>query len=145
MEEVQLLLNSIGIRSYYTCNKKHNVEFNNGVYECKESYDLNITSDKNKFSNVRQNLKLRKFSRSDKKEEDVNKLLMGYMDYDSEGKKAALSSKRVAKKAATETPKPNTANYAGKAGGKALSSSGNGTVPEAPDVFAFDANNKAIV
>lgn len=48
--QVQEMLSSIGISSYYTINKSHIVEFNNGEYECKESYDLNITRDRYKFA-----------------------------------------------------------------------------------------------
>lgn len=36
------ILKSFGMESYITINKKHDVEFSNGVYECKESYDVNI-------------------------------------------------------------------------------------------------------
>lgn len=39
---IQSMLSALGISSYYTVNKKHNVKFDNGDYECKESYDLNI-------------------------------------------------------------------------------------------------------
>jgi len=42
VEQVQLMLSSLGISSYYTVNKSHDVEFSNGTYECRESYDLNI-------------------------------------------------------------------------------------------------------
>lgn len=49
IEEVQLLLSSVGIRSYYTTNKSKVVKFENGDYRCKQSYDLNISSDRNKF------------------------------------------------------------------------------------------------
>lgn len=42
VEQVQVLLSSLGIQSYYTTNKAHEVEFANGTYECRESYDLNI-------------------------------------------------------------------------------------------------------
>jgi hypothetical protein len=40
------MLNSIGIKSYFTTNKSKQVEFSNGNYVCKESYDLNITVDR---------------------------------------------------------------------------------------------------
>jgi len=50
IKQVQLMLSSIGISSYYTTNKPSVVEFENGEYECKQSYDLNITRDINKFS-----------------------------------------------------------------------------------------------
>lgn len=42
VEQVQEMLSSLGIQSYYTTNKAHDVEFANGTYECRESYDLNI-------------------------------------------------------------------------------------------------------
>lgn len=47
--DVQLMLSSLGIRSYYTTNKANSVEFNNGIYDCRESYDLNITTDRARF------------------------------------------------------------------------------------------------
>lgn len=49
IEDVQLMLNSIGIGSYFTTNKPKVVKFLNGDYECKKSYDLNINSDSDKF------------------------------------------------------------------------------------------------
>lgn len=52
IEDVQLMLNSVGIKSYFTTNKPSNVKFSNGEYLCKESYDLNITSDREKFTNI---------------------------------------------------------------------------------------------
>lgn len=48
-DEVQLLLSSIGIRSYYTTNKSKTTNFSNGTYDCKESYDINITTDREIF------------------------------------------------------------------------------------------------
>lgn len=51
-DQIQLLLSSLGIRSYYTTNKPKNVEFKNGTYLCKESYDINISSDRDKFANL---------------------------------------------------------------------------------------------
>lgn len=42
IEDVQQMLSSLGITSYYTVNKSHEVEFDNGTYECKQNYDLNI-------------------------------------------------------------------------------------------------------
>lgn len=47
--QVQQMLSVIGIQSYYTVNKANDVEFSNGVYTCKQSYDLNITTDRGKF------------------------------------------------------------------------------------------------
>ena len=45
IEIVQEMLSSIGISSYYTVNQAHDVEFENGTYMCRESYDLNIGSE----------------------------------------------------------------------------------------------------
>lgn len=44
-EQVQMMLSSIGIRSYITTNKQRQTQFKNGSYLCKESYDVNITKD----------------------------------------------------------------------------------------------------
>lgn len=52
IEDVQVMLSSIGIKSYYTTNQEQDVLFSNGTYTCKESYDLNITSHRNKFKNL---------------------------------------------------------------------------------------------
>jgi len=41
---IQKLLTLYGVFSYITTNKQKEVEFRNGVYECKESYDLNIAN-----------------------------------------------------------------------------------------------------
>lgn len=49
IEDVQLMLSSIGIVSYFTTNKESEIEFQNGIYISKQSYDLNITFDRNKF------------------------------------------------------------------------------------------------
>jgi hypothetical protein len=38
------MLSSLGVPSYHTTNKEHPVEFDNGIYLCKESYDINIGS-----------------------------------------------------------------------------------------------------
>lgn len=51
VEDVQIMLSSIGIRSYITINKKHKVQFKNGEYKCKQSYDINITKDISIFYN----------------------------------------------------------------------------------------------
>jgi len=51
-EDIQLMLNSIGIRSFVTTNKSSNVKFSNGEYLCKESYDINITVDRDKFMSL---------------------------------------------------------------------------------------------
>lgn len=41
--ELSEYLSSIGIESYTTTNKAKDVEFSNGTYTCKKSYDLNIS------------------------------------------------------------------------------------------------------
>jgi ribonucleoside-diphosphate reductase alpha chain len=45
INQLQIILMALGIKSYVTTNRGHEVEFSNGIYNCKESYDLNITSD----------------------------------------------------------------------------------------------------
>ena len=52
IEQAQLMLSSLGIRSYFTTNKPSLVKFNNGEYLCKQSYDLNISSDCKKFQSI---------------------------------------------------------------------------------------------
>ena len=52
IRQVQVLLSSLGIRSYITTNKPAKVEFSNGEYLCKKSYDLNITSDRHTFRDL---------------------------------------------------------------------------------------------
>lgn len=47
--DVQEMLSSIGISSYITTNKATLVDFSNGSYTCKQSYDLNIGKDRFKF------------------------------------------------------------------------------------------------
>ena len=42
IEAVQEMLSSLGIPAYYTVNTSHATQFANGVYTCRESYDLNI-------------------------------------------------------------------------------------------------------
>lgn len=49
LSQVQIMLSSIGIRSYYTINKAKETAFSNGNYVCKESYDLNISTDRDIF------------------------------------------------------------------------------------------------
>jgi hypothetical protein len=49
VEDVQQALSSLGIASYFTTNKATAVEFTNGTYICKQSYDVNITSDRRAF------------------------------------------------------------------------------------------------
>lgn len=54
INDLTKLLNKFDIDTYYTTNKAKNVEFNNGEYFCKESYDLNIAryNDLLKFHNL---------------------------------------------------------------------------------------------
>lgn len=52
IQDVQQMLSALGIRSYYTTNKSKTVEFSNGTYTCKQSYDLNITTDKDLFARL---------------------------------------------------------------------------------------------
>lgn len=42
IESLTVLLSEFGISSYYTTNKAKKIKFENGEYECRESYDLNI-------------------------------------------------------------------------------------------------------
>lgn len=51
IRQAQTMLLSIGIRSYITTNKSKVVEFSNGAYKCRQSYDLNISRDREKFYN----------------------------------------------------------------------------------------------
>ncbi len=51
-DDVQVALSSLGIRSYFTTNRAHDVEFGNGVYTCKESYDINVSVDRCKFAKL---------------------------------------------------------------------------------------------
>jgi hypothetical protein len=43
------MLSALGIRSYYTINKPTEVNFPNGTYKCRQSYDLNISTDRHIF------------------------------------------------------------------------------------------------
>jgi ribonucleotide reductase alpha subunit len=51
-EQVQTMLSFLGIVSYFTTNKSSKVLFSNGEYLCKESYDINISIDREKFRNI---------------------------------------------------------------------------------------------
>lgn len=51
-DSVQVMLSSLGIASYFTTNKEHDVEFSNGTYTSKESYDVNITRGRDRFSEL---------------------------------------------------------------------------------------------
>lgn len=52
IRQVQSMLSSLGIRAYITTNKAKKVKFDNGEYQCKESYALNITSDRHTFRDL---------------------------------------------------------------------------------------------
>jgi ribonucleotide reductase class II len=52
VKEVQIMLSSLGIRSYYTTNKATKVQHHNGEYTSKQSYDLNISTDRALFYNT---------------------------------------------------------------------------------------------
>lgn len=49
VDDVRDMLSALGISSYVTTNKPHDVEFANGTYTCRESYDLNISKDRYRF------------------------------------------------------------------------------------------------
>lgn len=52
IRQVQEMLSCLGIRSYITTDKPKKVLFENGEYECRQSYKLNITVDRLKFMNL---------------------------------------------------------------------------------------------
>ncbi len=52
IRDVQTILSSIGISSYYTTNKEKDIKWDNGTYTSKESYDLNITTDRARFAKL---------------------------------------------------------------------------------------------
>lgn len=52
IEDVQMILNSLGINSYYTTNKPNEIEWRNGKYTSKQSYDLNISTDRYRFMEI---------------------------------------------------------------------------------------------
>ncbi len=49
INQVQDMLSALGISSYITHNKPKLINFNNGDYVCKDSYAINITSDRENF------------------------------------------------------------------------------------------------
>lgn len=49
IKDVQQMLSAVGIKSYYTTNHETDVKFDNGTYTCRESYDLNISTDRGQF------------------------------------------------------------------------------------------------
>ena len=50
VEQIQVMLSSLGIQSYFTVNKPTEVSFRDENYLCKESYDINITTDRLQFA-----------------------------------------------------------------------------------------------
>jgi len=52
ISDVQEMLSGLGIPSYYTPKAAKAVRFDNGTYECRESYDLNITTGKGRFATM---------------------------------------------------------------------------------------------
>lgn len=50
VEQVQIMLSAIGIRSYFTINEPHEIVFTNGAYLCRRSFDVNIGADADKFA-----------------------------------------------------------------------------------------------
>ena len=52
IEDAQVMLNFLGINSYFTRNKPTLIKWKNGEYTSRESYDLNIGTDRNKFYNL---------------------------------------------------------------------------------------------
>lgn len=50
IRQTQLMLSSLGIKSYITTNKPTSIKWHNGTYVSKESYDLNITTDRHLFA-----------------------------------------------------------------------------------------------
>lgn len=52
IESVQQMLSSVGIRSYYTVNKSGVVCHKNGDYLSRQSYDLNVTTDRRRFAEL---------------------------------------------------------------------------------------------
>lgn len=52
INQVQVMLSSVGISSYVTTNQAKTVQFHNGQYVCKDSYDLNISEDREVFANL---------------------------------------------------------------------------------------------
>ena len=78
-DQVQLMLSSIGISSYFTTNKLSSVKFNNRDYTCKESYDINITTDRAMF--YEKIAFLQKY-----KNEKLNKVINGKISKSRNGK-----------------------------------------------------------
>ncbi len=52
IQTVQEMLSALGIPSYFTSNKGKAVTFSNGTYQCRDSYDLNITRGRRAFAEL---------------------------------------------------------------------------------------------
>lgn len=52
MRQAQAMLSSLGITSYYTTNRAKKIQWDNGEYTSRESYDLNITTDRARFASL---------------------------------------------------------------------------------------------
>jgi ribonucleoside-diphosphate reductase alpha chain len=52
IKDVQEMLSSLGIGSYFTTNSAKEVKFKNGTYLCKKSYDLNISGHRKRFEKL---------------------------------------------------------------------------------------------
>ena len=52
ISQVQMMLSSLGIKSYIVANKPKSIKFSNGAYTPRVSYDLNIASDRFKFAEL---------------------------------------------------------------------------------------------
>ena len=52
IRDAQVMLSSLGIASYVVVNKPREIEFSNGTYTPKVSYDLNVHSDRYKFAEL---------------------------------------------------------------------------------------------
>lgn len=50
IEQVQIMLSSVGIKSYVVTDKEKEVVFDNGKYVCRQSFNLTITTDRDKFA-----------------------------------------------------------------------------------------------
>lgn len=90
-EDLQLALSYLGIKSYYTTNKARNVKFSNGNYTCKESYNINISTDVYKFQKEigflqkYKNIKVKEYlNKNNKKQDRVSYKLLKVEDISEE-------------------------------------------------------------
>ncbi len=72
VEDVQMMLSALGIKSYITKNKSKVIKFSNGKYKCRKSNDINITKDINKFYELIGFIQKYKMERLEKHIIDVN-------------------------------------------------------------------------